>query len=152
MSLTDTPADLVGPARIALNHSGASIHDPEEAKRLGFRGSAVGGNLHLDIFAPLLVETYGQAWFERGALSRRYGKPGPFLVMTSPATDSDTRDYFREHRFFGLHERDVIFFRQGTMPAVCSRPHCGPSTRPSSPTPPGSTPSASSTGRRPAGT
>ncbi len=55
------------------------------------------------------------------ALSRRYGKPIPFLVMTSPATDAETREYFREHRFFGLRPADVIFFRQGTMPAVCSQ-------------------------------
>ena len=31
-----------------------------------------------------------------------YGKPIPFLVMTSPATDADTRDYFQENHFFGL--------------------------------------------------
>ncbi len=62
-------ADLVGPVRIALNHSASSIHDPEQAKRLGFRGSAVGGNVHLDLFAPLLVEAYGPQWFEHGALS-----------------------------------------------------------------------------------
>jgi UDP-N-acetylglucosamine/UDP-N-acetylgalactosamine diphosphorylase len=55
------------------------------------------------------------------AVSRRYGRPVPFLVMTSPATDADTRDYFREHRFFGLDPAHVIFFRQGTMPAVCAR-------------------------------
>src|SRR5581483_5211254 len=54
------------------------------------------------------------------ALGRRYRKPIPFLVMTSLATDADTRDYFREHRFFGLDPADVIFFRQGTMPAVCA--------------------------------
>jgi hypothetical protein len=63
------PELLLGPPRIALNSSSASIHDPERARALGFRGSAVGGNLHLDIFAPLLVQTYGPAWFESGALS-----------------------------------------------------------------------------------
>jgi hypothetical protein len=60
---------LIGPARIALNHSNASIHDADHAKRLGFRGSAVAGSLHLDIFAPLLIESYGQSWFQNGALS-----------------------------------------------------------------------------------
>jgi UDP-N-acetylglucosamine/UDP-N-acetylgalactosamine diphosphorylase len=55
------------------------------------------------------------------AVSRRYGKPVPFLVMTSPATNAETRAYFRENLFFGLAEADVIFFEQGTMPAVCSR-------------------------------
>ena len=70
MSLDTHEAEaLVGPTRTALNLSDSSIHDPENAKKLGFRGAAVGGNVHLDLFAPLLVETYGKAWFERGSLS-----------------------------------------------------------------------------------
>jgi len=52
------------------------------------------------------------------ALSRRYGKPVPLLVMTSPATHADTEAYFRAERYFGLAEADVVFFQQGTMPAV----------------------------------
>jgi hypothetical protein len=70
MTLATQEAEaLVGPPRTALNVSDASIHDPENAKKLGFRGAAVGGNVHLDLFAPVLVEAYGKAWFERGALS-----------------------------------------------------------------------------------
>lgn len=52
------------------------------------------------------------------ALTRRFGKPIPFLVMTSPATHADTEAYFRDLRFFGLPESDVYFFQQGTMPAL----------------------------------
>ena len=52
------------------------------------------------------------------ALSRRYGRPVPLLVMTSPATHDETVAYFRAEGFFGLAGRDVFFFRQGTMPAV----------------------------------
>jgi UDP-N-acetylglucosamine/UDP-N-acetylgalactosamine diphosphorylase len=52
------------------------------------------------------------------ATSRRYGKPVPFLVMTSPATDAETRRYFAEHANFGLPTNDVHFFCQGTMPAL----------------------------------
>lgn len=52
------------------------------------------------------------------ALSRRYGKPVPLLVMTSPATHDDTETYFREHRHFGLSANDVFFFQQGTMPSL----------------------------------
>lgn len=52
------------------------------------------------------------------ALSRRYGKPVPLLVMTSPATHEETEANFRAENFFGLAERDVFFFQQGTMPAV----------------------------------
>jgi len=52
------------------------------------------------------------------ALGRRYGKPVPFLVMTSPATHADTEGYFAEQDYFGLGPDNVFFFQQGTMPAV----------------------------------
>ncbi len=52
------------------------------------------------------------------ALTRRYGRPLPLLVMTSPATDAETRHFFAENRFFGLPEAQVWFFCQGTMPAL----------------------------------
>lgn len=52
------------------------------------------------------------------ATARRYGRPVPFLVMTSQATHADTVAYFEEHAHFGLPRDDVYFFQQGTMPAV----------------------------------
>lgn len=52
------------------------------------------------------------------ALSRRYGKPVPLLVMTSHATHADTVAFFAHHRDFGLAPGQVRFFQQGTMPAV----------------------------------
>jgi UDP-N-acetylglucosamine/UDP-N-acetylgalactosamine diphosphorylase len=52
------------------------------------------------------------------ALQRRFGQPFPLLVMTSPATDAETRRFFADHRSFGLSESDVWFFCQGTMPAL----------------------------------
>ena len=52
------------------------------------------------------------------ALSRRYGKPVPLLVMTSPVTHEDTEAFFRENKYFGLAESQVSFFQQGTMPAL----------------------------------
>ncbi len=54
------------------------------------------------------------------ALSRRYEKAIPLLVMTSPTTDAETRNYFEEKSFFGIRPTEVIFFQQGTMPAVCA--------------------------------
>src|SRR5207253_7377177 len=42
----------------------------------------------------------------------------PFLVMTSPATDAETRTFFRSNDFFGLPADEVFFFCQGTMPAL----------------------------------
>jgi len=52
------------------------------------------------------------------ALSRRYGRPIPFLIMTSPATHADTVEYFTQNNYFGLPASEVYFFEQGTMPAV----------------------------------
>ena len=52
------------------------------------------------------------------ALGRRYGKQPPFLVMTSPATDAETKAFFAEQRYFGLSKDDISFFCQGTMPAL----------------------------------
>lgn len=52
------------------------------------------------------------------AVGRRYGRPVPFLVMTSPATNADTLRYFEQEQFFGLSREQVHFFQQGTMPAV----------------------------------
>jgi UDP-N-acetylglucosamine/UDP-N-acetylgalactosamine diphosphorylase len=52
------------------------------------------------------------------ALSRRYGRPVPLLVMTSPATHAETEAYLRGQNYFGLPAEDVWLFCQGTMPAL----------------------------------
>jgi hypothetical protein len=92
---------LVGPTRTALNQSDSSIHDPEAAKKLGFRGAAVGGNNHLDLFAPLLVETYGREWFERGSMSVYFlnvvvsGEPVQAVVERPASPGAQTRIHAR---------------------------------------------------------
>lgn len=52
------------------------------------------------------------------ALSRRYGTNIPLLIMTSQENDAVTRDYFHEHRWFGLDASQVWFFLQGMLPAL----------------------------------
>lgn len=47
----------------------------------------------------------------------RSGHALPWYVMTSPATDDDTRRFFAEHDRFGLPERDVFFLVQHTVPS-----------------------------------
>src|SRR5262245_38272034 len=46
-----------------------SIHDDATASKLGFRGGTVAGSIHMDQYATALVDVFGPAWFERGALS-----------------------------------------------------------------------------------
>jgi UDP-N-acetylglucosamine/UDP-N-acetylgalactosamine diphosphorylase len=52
------------------------------------------------------------------AIGRKYGKPLPLLIMTSPENDSATKAHFREHGFFGLDPERVRYFAQGQLPAV----------------------------------
>ncbi len=87
----------------------------------GGQGSRLGFEHPKGMFAigPVSNKTLFQIHAEKVlALTRRYGKPVPFLVMTSPATHEETEAFFREHRHFGLPPRDVFFFCQGTMPAL----------------------------------
>jgi UDP-N-acetylglucosamine/UDP-N-acetylgalactosamine diphosphorylase len=51
-------------------------------------------------------------------LRRRTGHDLPWCVMTSDATDPATRAFFRKNDFFGLPERDVLFFCQGKVPSL----------------------------------
>lgn len=48
--------------------SAGTIHDDKVAEKLGFRGGAIAGSIHLDQFGPALVDTFGQEWFETGSL------------------------------------------------------------------------------------
>jgi UDP-N-acetylglucosamine/UDP-N-acetylgalactosamine diphosphorylase len=52
------------------------------------------------------------------ALSQRYEVPLRFYIMTSPDNDAATRSWFTEHRYFGLPPEQVVFFSQGTLPAL----------------------------------
>lgn len=49
-----------------------SIHNDEVASKLGFKGGTVPGSVHMDQFAPMLMELYGRAWFETGDISLHF--------------------------------------------------------------------------------
>ena len=66
---------MYGGWRRAVNaaiHMTGSIHDDAMAQKLGMRGGAVVGIVHLNLFPPLFVKTFGQEWFEKGSLSIFY--------------------------------------------------------------------------------
>jgi len=49
-----------------------SIHNDEVASKLGFKGGTVPGSVHMDQFAPMLVEAYGADWFAGGNMSLHF--------------------------------------------------------------------------------
>ncbi len=49
-----------------------SIHNDEVAAKLGFKGGTVPGSVHMDQFAPMLVQTYGADWFAHGNMSLHF--------------------------------------------------------------------------------
>jgi len=66
---------LQGPYRSPRNMAGGvhgSIHEDATATKLGFRGGTVAGSIHMDQFVPLILQTYGERWFEGGNLSLQF--------------------------------------------------------------------------------
>jgi len=42
----------------------------------------------------------------------------PWYIMTSGPTRGPTESFFKEHKFFGLEEKNVKFFEQGVLPCI----------------------------------
>ncbi|MCK4282717.1 MAG: UTP--glucose-1-phosphate uridylyltransferase [Candidatus Brocadiae bacterium] len=52
------------------------------------------------------------------AARRRHGCGLPWLIMTSPTNDAETRDFFARNDFFGLGQDSVHFFPQRVNPIL----------------------------------
>jgi hypothetical protein len=57
------------PPNIWIN---SGIHNDEIAQKIGMRGGTIPGTIHLNLFPPLIIEFFGQQWFEKGSLSLFY--------------------------------------------------------------------------------
>ncbi|HTU16494.1 MAG TPA: UDPGP type 1 family protein [Gemmataceae bacterium] len=121
------PLDIVpadAPDNAAMRAAGEDALRGGEVAALvvaGGQGSRLGFEHPKGMFAvgPVSRKSLFQIHAEKVlALGRRYGKQPPFLVMTSPATDAETREFFAAQEYFGLPGEEVFFFCQGTMPAL----------------------------------
>jgi hypothetical protein len=76
--ITTSDGKIVGPLRRSVNQAqqvSGSIHNDAVASKLGFRGGTVAGSIHLELFPPVLLEAFGEGWFERGSLSINFRNP-----------------------------------------------------------------------------
>lgn len=87
--------------------SSGTIHDDGIATTLGFRGGAVAGSIHLDQFGPMLVETFGQQWFETGTLG---------LHFLHPLTDQEPVEAMLDTGDAGVPVKNGRFDVTMTMP------------------------------------
>ena len=87
----------------------------------GGQGTRLGYDGPKGTFAvtPLKNKPLFQVFAEKiKAAGLRYGKPLHWFIMTSHANHGQTEEYFAQHKYFGLDQGRVHFFRQGRMPAV----------------------------------
>lgn len=87
----------------------------------GGQGTRLGFDHPKGLFpiAPLSGRTLFEMHVDRlRAVGKRYGIKIPMLIMTSPATDQETREFFLRHNQLGLSPDELTIFCQGTMPAV----------------------------------
>ena len=87
----------------------------------GGQGTRLGFDKPKGMFpiGPISKRTLFEVFADRLlAIGKRYGVTVPFYVMTSEATDADTRQYFESNNHLGLDPAQIKIFKQGTMPAV----------------------------------
>lgn len=103
-----------GRALLAASKVAAMVVAGGQGTRLGY--DAPKGTFPI---GPVSGKTLFQLFAENiRATQQRYHCRLPWYVMTSAATDADTRAFFAAHDYFGLDRDEVTFFQQGVMPAV----------------------------------
>ncbi|MCA9133598.1 MAG: UTP--glucose-1-phosphate uridylyltransferase [Planctomycetales bacterium] len=103
-----------GKAALAAGRVGVILVAGGQGTRLGFEQPK-----GMFPIGPLSNRTLFQMHCDRQlAVMKRYDVSIPLFVMTSPATDEETRRFFADHDRCGLSEEQLVIFCQGTMPAV----------------------------------
>ncbi len=87
-----------------------------QGSRLGFDGPK--GMFEI---SPIRKASLFQIFAEKlQAACIAYGARIPWYIMTSPLNHEQTRDYFRQNSYFGLHKDQISFFPQGVHPTFDS--------------------------------
>jgi len=83
-----------------------------QGTRLGFDGPK--GDFPI---SPVKNKTLFRIFAESiAAVSEKYRASCPWYVMTSPLNHEKTKEIFRRNNYYGLDEKNVFIFQQGTLP------------------------------------
>ena len=91
-----------------------------QGTRMGLAPDESKGMLRLD---SLVSQPYVFELFVKRLLRLRETSDSnslPLLIMTSPINNKKVSDFMKSHDFFGYPSKDVIIFKQGTLPALTS--------------------------------
>jgi UDP-N-acetylglucosamine/UDP-N-acetylgalactosamine diphosphorylase len=103
-----------GREALAAGEVGVLLVAGGQGSRLGFEHAK-----GLYPIGPISEASLLQIHLEKAlAATRRYGRPVPVYLMTSPVTHNEQVEFLEKHDRFGLKKEDLIVFCQGTMPAV----------------------------------
>ena len=102
----------LGRELIAAGKVAAFVVAGGQGTRLGFDGPK--GNFPI---SPVRNKTLFQIFADSiAAASQKYHTQCLWYVMTSPLNDSQTKVIFRTNNYYGLDEKNVFIFQQGTLP------------------------------------
>ncbi len=107
-----TRALQLGRELISAGKVAAFVVAGGQGTRLGFDGPK--GDLHI---SPVRGKTLFQIFAESvAAASAKYRTTCPWYIMASPLNYAQTAQIFRSNCYYGLNEKDVFIFKQGTLP------------------------------------
>jgi len=99
--------DLISAGKVA-----ALVVAGGQGTRLGFDGPK--GNFPI---SPIKNKTLFRIFAETiAAVSQKYNAACPWYIMTSSLNHADTVQIFRSNHYYGLNEKDIFIFQQGTLP------------------------------------
>lgn len=68
---------------------------------------------------PIYHKSLFQIFAEKvGSASKKANRELPLAIMTSPLNDKITKNFFEQHRYFGLNKEQVFFFNQDLLPLL----------------------------------
>ena len=105
-------ARSLGKRLISAGKVAAFVVAGGQGTRLGFDGPK--GDFPI---SPIREKTLFRLFAETiSAVSKKYAAVCPWYIMTSPMNHAETNEIFRSNDYYGLDEKDVFIFQQGTMP------------------------------------